>query len=55
MCENLNVIPSRYFMAHIDDQKLVLKYHQFSDDEIRAISKPLWVRIYLNSYPKTCL
>lgn len=30
-------------MAHIEDQKLVLKYHQFSEDELRAMSKPLWV------------
>ena len=43
MCENLNVVPCSYFMAHIEDQTLVLKYHQFSSDEIRAISKPLWV------------
>ena len=43
MCENLKVIPCRYFMAHIDNQKLTMKYHQFSNDEIRAISKPLWV------------
>ena len=43
MCDNLKVIPCRYFMAHIDNQKLTMKYHQFSNEEIRAISKPLWV------------
>jgi len=42
MCETLNIVPCRYFMAHVEDQTLVLKYHQFSADEIRAISKPLW-------------
>lgn len=43
MCESLKVIPCRYFMAHIEKQKLTMKYHQFSDDEVRAIAKPLWV------------
>ena len=43
MCESLNVVPCSYFMAHIEDQTLVLKYHQFSSDEVRAIAKPLWV------------
>jgi hypothetical protein len=43
MCDSLNVVPCSYFMAHVEDQTLVLKYHQFSSDEIRAISKPLWV------------
>lgn len=42
MCENLKVIPCRYFLAHLDNQKLYLRYHQFSPDEIRAIAKPLW-------------
>ena len=46
MCENLKVIPCRYFMTHIDKQKLVMKYHQFSNDEIRAVSKPLWVNFF---------
>lgn len=43
MCQNLKVIPCRYFMAHIENKRLVMSYHQFSNDEIRAISKPLWV------------
>lgn len=43
MCKNLKVIPCRYFMAHIENKRLVMRYHQFSNDEIRAISKPLWV------------
>ena len=30
-------------MGHIEDQTLVLKYHQFSTEDIRAIAKPLWV------------
>ncbi|RMZ94674.1 leucine-rich repeat-containing 74B-like, partial [Brachionus plicatilis] len=42
MCENLKVIPCRYFMAHIENKKLVMRYHQFSNEEVRAISKPLW-------------
>jgi len=44
MCDNLKVIPCRYFLAHIEKQKIIMRYHQFSIDEIRAISKPLWVR-----------
>jgi hypothetical protein len=43
MCSNLSVVPCSYFMAHVEDQTLVLKFHQFSSDEIRALSKPLWV------------
>jgi hypothetical protein len=43
MCDNLKVIPCRYFMAHLDNQRLSLRYHQFSHEEVRAISKPLWV------------
>lgn len=43
MCDNLNVIPCRYFLAHIEDEKIVMRYHQFSNDEIRALAKPLWV------------
>jgi len=43
MCDNLNVIPCRYFLAHIEKEKIVMRFHQFSNDEIRAISKPLWV------------
>ena len=45
MCRNLKVIPCRYFMAHLDNNKLVLRNHQFSKEEIRAMSKPLWVLI----------
>lgn len=52
MCQNLKVTPCRYFLAHIDKQKLTMKYHQFSEDEIRAISKPLWVNYKLQSNNK---
>ena len=41
MCDNHKVTPCRYFLDHIDDQKLILRYHQFSSDEIGAISKSL--------------
>ena len=41
MCDSLKVIPCRYLMANIENQKLIMKYHQFSNEEIRAISKPL--------------
>lgn len=43
VCRNLNVVPCRYFIEHLDDQSLSMNYHQFRTDEIRAISKPLWV------------
>ena len=45
MCDNLKVVPCRYFLANIDKQKLTMRYHQFSPEEVRAISKPLWVRL----------
>ena len=50
MCDSLKVIPCRYLMANIENQKLIMKYHQFSNEEIRAISKPLChhIRVILN-------
>ena len=41
MCNHLKVIPCSYFMAQIDKNKITLKYHQLSADEIRAMTKPL--------------
>ena len=31
-------------MAHIQDKEMVLRYHQFSTDDIRTIAKALCVR-----------
>lgn len=31
-------------MAHIQDREMVLRYHQFSTDDIRVIAKALCVR-----------
>ena len=46
MCDNLKVIPCKYFLGHIENQKIVMRYHQFSGEEMRALAKPLWVFYY---------
>lgn len=33
-------------MAHIQDKEMVLRYHQFSTEDIRTIAKALCVRLY---------
>jgi hypothetical protein len=33
-------------MAHIQDKEMVLRYHQFSTDDIRTIAKALCVCIH---------
>jgi hypothetical protein len=43
MCKILKVVPCRYFVAHIDNQRLTMKYRQFSQDEIKAVCRPLEV------------
>ena len=43
VCDDLNVIPCRYFIEHIDQQTLCMNHHQFRTNEIKAISKPLKV------------
>ncbi|CAF0808189.1 unnamed protein product [Didymodactylos carnosus] len=45
VCDNLKIIPCKYFMAHIEDRELILRYHQFSTDDIRAIAKVMWSNI----------
>ena len=46
-CGQANVIPCSYFMAHIQDRELVLRYHQFSTEDLRAIARTLCVRTSL--------
>ncbi|CAF3550873.1 unnamed protein product [Rotaria sp. Silwood1] len=41
LCLQSKIIPCSYFMAHIQDKEMVLRYHQFSTDDIRAIAKTL--------------
>jgi hypothetical protein len=42
-CIQSKIIPCSYFMAHIQDKEMVLRYHQFNTDDIRAIAKILCV------------
>ena len=44
LCRQSNIIPCSYFMAHIQDRELVLRYHQFSTEDIRTIARTLSVR-----------
>ncbi|CAF1217272.1 unnamed protein product [Rotaria magnacalcarata] len=41
LCTQSKIIPCSYFMAHIEDKEMTLRYHQFSTDDIRAITKTL--------------
>jgi hypothetical protein len=43
LCEEAKIVPCSYFMAHIQKDEMVLRYHQFSTDDIRAITKTLTV------------
>lgn len=42
-CQQSKLIPCSYFMAHIEDRELTLRYHQFSNDDVRAIARTLSV------------
>ena len=44
LCGQSKIIPCSYFMAHIQDRELVLRYHQFSTEDLRAIARTLSVR-----------
>jgi hypothetical protein len=43
LCERAKVVPCSYFLAHIQDEKLILCYHQFNTEDIQAITKTLAV------------
>ena len=43
LCQQSNVIPCTYFMGHIQDKELVLRYHQFSSEDVRVIARTLSV------------
>jgi hypothetical protein len=43
LCEQSKIIPCSYFMAHIQDTEMILRYHQFNTDDIRVITKTLSV------------
>ena len=58
LCVQSKLIPCSYFMAHIQDKEMVLRYHQFSTDDIRAIAKALCVwnnrSIWILSFEINC-
>jgi hypothetical protein len=43
LCQRAQIVPCSYFMAHIQDEKIILRYHQFNTEDIRAIAKTLIV------------
>lgn len=43
LCLQSKLIPCSYFMAHIQEKEMILRYHQFSTDDIRVIAKILCV------------
>ncbi len=43
LCSQSNIVPCSYFMAHVEDKEMILRYHQFSTADIRAIAKTLGV------------
>ena len=48
MCENLNIQPITYFVKHMQDTELVMKYHGLGPLGVKAMSDPLEVRILFN-------
>ncbi|CAF0737832.1 unnamed protein product [Adineta ricciae] len=40
-CLQAKIIPCSYFLAHIQDREMILRYHQFSTEDVRAIAKAL--------------
>ncbi|CAF0984155.1 unnamed protein product [Rotaria sordida] len=45
LCQQANIIPCSYFMAHIQDSEMTLRYHQFNTEDIRAITKTLYTNL----------
>ncbi|CAF3430854.1 unnamed protein product [Rotaria sp. Silwood1] len=45
LCQQAKIIPCSYFMAHIQDSEMILRYHQFNTEDIRAITKTLWTNL----------
>ena len=43
LCSKANIVPCSYFLAHIHDEEMILRHHQFSTDDIRAITETLHV------------
>ncbi|CAF0790440.1 unnamed protein product [Adineta ricciae] len=41
LCADSKIVPCSYFMAHIKDDKMLLRYHQFNTADIQAITKTL--------------
>ncbi|CAF4612401.1 unnamed protein product, partial [Rotaria sp. Silwood2] len=41
LCEQAKIIPCSYFMAHIQDSEMILRYHQFNTEDIRVLTKTL--------------
>lgn len=46
-CEAAKLVPCSYFMAHIEDSEMILRYHQFNTQDIRTITKALCVGVDL--------
>lgn len=47
LCADSKIVPCSYFMAHIKDDKMLLRYHQFNTADIQAITKTLIVPSFL--------
>ncbi|CAF4740173.1 unnamed protein product [Rotaria socialis] len=41
LCKEGSLIPCSYFLAHIQDSEMILRYHQFNTEDIKAITKTL--------------
>ncbi|CAF5208618.1 unnamed protein product, partial [Rotaria magnacalcarata] len=41
LCKEASLIPCSYFLAHIQDNEMILRYHQFNTEDIKAITKTL--------------
>ena len=47
LCADSKIVPCSYFLAHIKDDKMLLRYHQFNTADIQAITKTLIVACFL--------
>lgn len=50
LCADAKLVPCSYFMAHIQDDKMILRYHQFNTADIEAITKTLTVCSFIISF-----
>lgn len=49
-CEEMGISPTTYFIKHIQDRELKMKFHGLGPQRMKALAVPLQVCIYLKSF-----